>query len=223
MSCSVSGTFFLRLNLDMNIQQSYNSWASQYDTNLNKTRDLEAKALRSLLADIAFDDCLEIGCGTGKNTVWLVEKAKHIMAVDLSEEMLAKAREKVQSGKVNFIQADITKPWSFANKKFDLVTFSLVLEHIEDLGPVFEKAASVLRSGGFMYIGELHPFKQYSGSKARFETENGVQVVTCFNHHISEFVQAAKKHGFEISDIKEFFDEDQQETPRILNLIMQKR
>ena len=75
----------------MSIQQAYNAWSTQYDTNLNKTRDLEAQSLQTTLANINFDTCLEIGCGTGKNTAWLINKAKYITAVDLSEEMLAKA------------------------------------------------------------------------------------------------------------------------------------
>lgn len=206
----------------MNVKEAYNNWAAQYDTNLNKTRDLEARSLRSMLADMAFDSCLEIGCGTGKNTVWLIEKATQVTAVDLSEEMLAKARQKISSSKVNFIQADITKPWHFIHSSYDLVTFSLVLEHIENLDAVFEKTAAALHSGGHLYIGELHPFKQYTGSKARFETEQGVQVVTCYNHHVSEFVQSARQHGLMLEDIKEFFDEDQTEIPRILSLIMKK-
>ena len=44
--------------------------------------------------------------------------------------MLAKAKEKITSPKVNFVQADILQDWSFATEKYDLVSFSLVLEHI---------------------------------------------------------------------------------------------
>ena len=55
----------------MNVQEAYDNWADQYDSNMNKTRDLEAVALRETLAYIPFDTCLEIGCGTGKNTEWL--------------------------------------------------------------------------------------------------------------------------------------------------------
>ena len=62
----------------MNTQEAYNNWASQYDTNINKTRDLEGKALRTVLSGISFESCLEIGCGTGKNTVWFAEKAGQI-------------------------------------------------------------------------------------------------------------------------------------------------
>lgn len=207
----------------MNTQQAYNAWADQYDTNINKTRDLEATALRTILANISFDDCLEIGCGTGKNTAWLVTKAKHITAVDLSGEMLAKAKEKIANKTVEFIQADIIAEWSFVKQQFDLVTFSLVLEHIENLAPIFEKVAQSLKPGGYAYVGELHPFKQYSGSKARFDTDEGTQVVACFNHHISDFIQAAKKNGLTLVEADEYFDDnDRGAIPRILTLLLRK-
>jgi predicted TPR repeat methyltransferase len=207
----------------MDVNQAYNLWASQYDTNINKTRDLEAMALRQTLAELNFNTCLEIGCGTGKNTDYLITKSKEILAIDLSKEMLAKAKEKINSERVIFQQADINLPWVFASKQFDLIVFSLVLEHIENLDAVFEQASNSLVRGGYIYIGELHPFKQYSGTKARFETENGEQVVTCFNHHISDFILAAKKHGFEIADINEYFDDKQRkELPRILMILMKK-
>ncbi|MCY7309591.1 MAG: SAM-dependent methyltransferase, partial [Chitinophagaceae bacterium] len=74
-----------------------------------------------------------------------------------------------------------------------------------------------------VYISELHPFKQYAGSKARFETENGLQIVDCFTHHISDFVQAGKKNGLTLVDIKEHFDDDNRnEIPRILVILLKK-
>lgn len=207
----------------MNIKEAYNNWSAQYDTNTNKTRDMEALALQQVLSQIKFETCLEIGCGTGKNTVWLLTRSQEITAVDLSDEMLAKAKEKIQSDKVNFIQADILQDWSFANKKYDLVSFSLVLEHIENLAPIFTKAAKNIASGGHLYIGELHPFKQYTGSKARFETTEGIQVVNCFNHHVSDFVQPAAANGFEIIYINEYFDDnDRNSIPRILAMLFRK-
>lgn len=208
----------------MDIKQAYNIWAGQYDTNSNKTRDLEAISLRSTLATIEFDDCLEIGCGTGKNTEYLLTKANRVTAVDLSYEMLAKARQKINSDKVRFIQADITNNWTFVNKQYDLVTFSLVLEHIENLDDIFKKVSHVSSQNGFVYVGELHPFKQYTGTKARFDTEAGQQIVTCFNHNISDFTVYAKQNGFEIMDIQEYFDDnDRTIIPRILTLLLRKK
>ncbi len=207
----------------MNTRQAYNNWALQYDTNDNKTRDLEGQALRASLADISFDNCLEIGCGTGKNTEWLLKKAKQVTAIDLSDKMLAKAREKITSDCVYFKQADITENWTFINRLYDLVSFSLVLEHIKNLDHIFEQVSKSINAEGHIYIGELHPFKQYSGTKARFDTEKGRQVVECFNHHISEFIQTAKKHGLVPEDINEYFDnDDRNEVPRILAILLKK-
>ena len=228
----------------MDTRQAYNDWAAQYDTNLNRTRDLEARSLRMTLegllstsgtlplasgslpaASVAlpFEACLEIGCGTGKNTVWLIEKASHVTAVDLSEEMLAKARSKIKTPAVDFVQADITADWTFRNKLYDLVTFSLVLEHIADLGPIFSKVAASLKPGGLAYIGELHPYKQYAGSKARFETPAGTQVVDCFNHHVSDFTELPRQYGLVPVLVNEYFDEDDRSgIPRILTVVLQK-
>lgn len=207
----------------MNTEQAYNNWASQYDGNINKTRDLEAQALRSSLSAIPFENCLEIGCGTGKNTVWFIEKAKQVTSVDFSQEMLAKAKEKINNDNLQFVQTDITTNWTFRNQLYDLVSFSLVLEHIENLEHIFNQTAAALKPGGYVYIGELHPFKQYSGSKARFETAEGMQVLDCFTHHVSDFIQATKKHGLSLVDINEYFDdENKNEIPRILTLLLKK-
>lgn len=207
----------------MDVRKAYDRWSAQYDSNANRTRDAEAAALREVLSDVPFRRVLEIGCGTGKNTEWLATRAAHITAVDLSAGMLDIARSKIPAHHVVFHQADILQPWSCAEGPYDLVTFSLVLEHIEELGPIMRRAADVLAPDGHVYIGELHPFKQYSGTKARFETEHGTQVVTCFDHHISDYVRAAKDAGLKVDDVREFFDaEDAAAPPRVLVLVLRK-
>lgn len=208
----------------MNVKEAYKDWSNQYDTNENKTRDLEGVALRSVLSNIDFNTVLEFGCGTGKNTVWLKDIAKSILAADFSEAMISKAVEKIKSPNVEFKIADINQSWDFTNEKFDLVTFSLVLEHIENLDAVFEKINKVTNSKAFVYIGELHPFKQYAGSKARFMTDQGEQVVTCYTHHISELIAVAKKYDFKLYFLEEWFDDnDKTQIPRILTLLFQKK
>ncbi|RYY29995.1 MAG: class I SAM-dependent methyltransferase [Chitinophagaceae bacterium] len=207
----------------MDPKQAYDFWSSLYDTNKNNTRDLEAVALKETLADIPFNNVLEIGCGTGKNTGWLMKKAKKVLGVDLSPGMLEQARIKFNEPDVSFINADINEEWNFTDARYDLITFSLVLEHIESLAPVFKKAFTALESGGYVYVGELHPFKQYTGTKARFDTADGRQVVDCFNHHISDFTMAATAAGFRIIQLNEYFDTpDRNEIPRILTLVLHK-
>lgn len=207
----------------MNIQQAYNQWSGNYDTVINKTRDLEASALRQILASFAPTKILEFGCGTGKNTEWLLTKTTALTAVDFSAEMLAKAQQKITVPHVQFVQADIQQPWHFANGPYDLVTCSLVLEHIAQLPAVFEKVAAVLQPGGYFYMGELHPFKQYTGSKAKFDTANGLFELECFVHHLSDFTSAAQAAGLQVANVQEFFDDnDRSNEPRILSILFQK-
>lgn len=207
----------------MNNKKAYNTWAENYDTIINKTRDVEYIAIREMLSFTAADRILEIGCGTGKNTEWLLTKAINIVGVDFSDEMLSKARNKIKADNVKFIQFDIRESWNFEVKSFDLITCSLVLEHIEDLNFIFQQAEKVLKPRGLFYIGELHPFKQYQGSKARFDTKNGVIVLECFTHHISDFFKAAKDNNFSCFDLREWFDDnDKTIVPRLLAMIFKK-
>ena len=208
----------------MEPKDAYRSWSEQYDTNINKTRDLEGITIRKELAGMSFKNCLEIGCGTGKNSEWLLTISDKLTAVDISPEMIAKAKKKILSDKVSFIQADINNEWIFVKEQFDLISFSLVLEHIEDLNHIFFEVSKALSNEGKVYIGELHPFKQYTGTKARFETEKGIQTVTCFDHNISDFTNSAKKNGIIISEVNEYFDkEDRTNIPRILTLLFRKK
>ncbi|HEV8158108.1 MAG TPA: hypothetical protein VGP58_03700, partial [Pyrinomonadaceae bacterium] len=64
------------------------------------------------------------------------------------------------------------------------------------------------------------PFKQYQGSKARFDTGDGVFELECYVHHISEFFAAAKNNDFELVDLKEWFDDNDKTTaPRLIAMI----
>ena len=99
----------------MNNQNAYNKWSETYDAMENKTRDLEAKALREMISGENLN-VLEIGCGTGKNTEFLQTKAKYLIGADFSEEMLAKAKAKITAENVEFRKLDLREDWNFAGK-----------------------------------------------------------------------------------------------------------
>lgn len=207
----------------MNNREAYNLWSLNYDNVENKTRDLEAKALREIVSGEDLE-ILEIGCGTGKNTEFLLTMAKHMVGADFSEEMLGRAKEKITAESVEFRQLDLREEWNLPESSFDLITCSLVLEHIENLDFVFEQAQKVLKNGGRFYIGELHPFKQYTGSKARFDTASGVFELECFTHHISDFIGSAKRKDFDLAELKEWFDNgDRKQIPRLLTLVFENK
>jgi len=204
----------------MSIEKAYNIWANQYDTNENKTRDLDKRSTVEILSKYEFESVLELGCGTGKNTKWLLKKAKRIIGLDFSQEMLHKAKEKISDERVVFKRADLNKVWEIDNEFADLITCSLTLEHIENLNHIFNQANLKLRKNGLFFISELHPFKQYSGSKAKYETENGTKELEVYIHHISEYIDDAKNNGLELVEIKEWFDEDAKNgLPRLVSFV----
>ncbi len=209
--------------MNLPITQAYNQWAEQYDSNDNKTRDLDKVATIDTLQNYAFDTVLELGCGTGKNTVFLLEKAKKVVGLDFSEEMLKKAKEKITHPNMQFQQADLNKEWEVKDNYFDLITSNLTLEHIKNFQHIFQQAQQKLKQNGHFFISELHPIKQYIGSKARFETDKGLQIVTAYTHHLTDYLTAAKNNGFQLLELKEYFDkEGDTNIPRLIVFVFGK-
>lgn len=206
----------------MSIQKAYNEWSESYDADTNLTRDLDQKLTRETLTSLHFSSILEIGCGTGKNTSFLSQIGQSVQAVDFSQGMIEKAREKVQAENVKFSIMDITKKWRFEDDSFDLVVCNLVLEHIEDISFVFSEASRVLESKGRFFINELHPFRQYEGKKARYQ-KNGEEIeVDAFVHNISDFLKIAIANGFALVKLNEYWHEaDQDKPPRIVSLLLE--
>lgn len=89
---------------------------------------------------------LEIGCGTGNFTELFAVSGSNILAVDISPDLLAKARERnlpqdqVQFMEMRFEDAQVCGP-------FDAVIGSSVLHHLE-LPRALEKIQALLKTGG---------------------------------------------------------------------------
>ncbi|HKP46422.1 MAG TPA: class I SAM-dependent methyltransferase [Pyrinomonadaceae bacterium] len=208
---------------DNAIAAAYNQWAESYDTNENKTRDLAAHALRGSNLEIEGRDVIEIGCGTGRNTVWIGQYAASVTAVDFSEGMLQRARERLKDdARVRFVQHDITTRWPVADESTDVVIAMLVLEHVAQIRSVFEQAFRVMRSQGQLFICELHPMRQLLGGQAQFTKSltGERQLVPAFLHHVSDYLNDSIRAGFVVDRMDEWRDDDAlaNSPPRLLAL-----
>lgn len=204
----------------METREAYNNWAGTYDTDINRTRDLEGESLRLVLKDLAVNNILEIGCGTGKNTDWLAMHCRNLQAVDFSESMLEVARKKNKHDHVQFTRADISQEWKFTSS--DLIVCSLVLEHVADLDFIFRQAENNLNDNGIFYISELHPYKQLQGSRAKFEKEGEQIRLDYYVHHISDYFEVARLSSFQCMALKEFFDDEGHSLPRLVTYLFRK-
>ncbi|WP_044186021.1 class I SAM-dependent methyltransferase [Hyalangium minutum] len=205
------------------VASAYDAWADVYDSQTNATRDLDARILRELDPALFRGDVLEIGCGTGKNTEWLAARARSLVALDGSEQMLRRARERPGVQSVQFVQHDLRERWPVPDASRDMITCNLVLEHIEDLSVVFSEARRVLRPGGAFFVCELHPFRQLQGKHAHFvNPETGtVQSVQSHLHDVSDFLSAALRAGLVLAQAQDCRDDGAPRTapPRLLALL----
>ena len=203
------------------ILDKYNAWAHQYDYDINPTRDLDKSVTIESLSNIDFFKVLELGCGSGKNTEWLITKADKLVGLDFSKNMLDQARKKVKTDKVTFINTDLNENWPVNDNSFDLATINLTLEHIETLDHIFNSLFMKLTQGGKCFVCELHPKKQLSGSKARFEKNGDEIALDVFYHSELEYIESAEKAGFNLIVKKEWYD-NKKAVPRLISFLFEK-
>jgi SAM-dependent methyltransferase len=207
----------------MEIQDAYTRWSTTYDSDRNLTRDLDRLATEGTLAGRNYQNILELGCGTGKNTAFLDRIGRKVLALDFSPGMLRQAKTKVSSDHVFFVRADLTKPWPARTGSFELVVCNLVLEHIYNLNPIFHQASRSLIAGGEFFVSELHPFRQYQGTQANFRNEQETVQIDAFVHHLSDFTEAARANGLSLKLMKEWWhEEDVNKLPRLVSFLFEK-
>jgi len=90
------------------IAEGYDEW---YGTEIGRVADQVERELAFQFFHPSGPKILEIGCGTGQYTTELAEQGYQITAVDISEKMMAKAREKITNFgyQVKWLKADITQ------------------------------------------------------------------------------------------------------------------
>jgi ubiquinone/menaquinone biosynthesis C-methylase UbiE len=124
----------------------------------------ERPATIALLGEMTGRRVLEVGCGAGILTSWLVEHGATVTAFDVSDQMVTLARNQV-GDKARFLVADLGRPLSFAgDDSFDLVVASLVLHYVEDWPHVFREFRRVLAPAGVVVFSTHHPTMDWEHS-----------------------------------------------------------
>lgn len=105
---------------------AYGEFAKIYDNLINEDIDYEDMCSRIIeickKEDISFDNYLDIACGTGNVTAKLAKNFKESFAVDLSNDMLREAFNKLKKEKIKcqLVCQDMSE--LSLNRKFDLIT-----------------------------------------------------------------------------------------------------
>ena len=99
-------------------------------------------------------NALEVGCGTGAFARRLAERARHVVALDLSPEMIRVARSRsTDSPGLEFYVADALS-WDFPAAHFDCIATIATLHHLP-LREVILKLKAALKPGGVLIVLDL--------------------------------------------------------------------
>lgn len=97
-------------------------------------------------------ELIELGCGAGFYTKFLAANASHVMATDLSDEMLAVARTQLKElQNVTVAKADCEKT-DFPDGKFGSVFMANLVHVIENPSTTLKEAYRILKDGGLLLI-----------------------------------------------------------------------
>ncbi len=114
--------------------------------------DQVAEVRHALLDCGPVDSALELACGTGIWTQWLLGLATRVHAIDAAPEMLAISREKLPAGRITWEQADLFA-WQ-PQQEYDLVFCGFWLSHVppDRLASFLATVARALRPGGRLFL-----------------------------------------------------------------------
>lgn len=93
------------------------SYAAEVETNPYNA-DLDLPGTTALLPDVAGERILDAVCGTGVYTEWLLEHGGDVVGIDVSEAMLAHARDRL-GGRATLCRVDLGSPLGLAEESFD--------------------------------------------------------------------------------------------------------
>lgn len=117
----------------------------------------EWSAMRALLPDLRQRRIVDLGCGFGWFCRWARQQAaSHVLGLDLSENMLARARSTTSDPAVTYQQADLEQLILPASG-FDLAYSSLAFHYVKDVERLFTMLHASLVPGGHMVFSTEHP------------------------------------------------------------------
>lgn len=117
----------------------------------------EWSELQRILPDFKEKRVLDLGCGYGWHCKYAAEHgAARVLGTDLSEKMLAAAREKNSDEKIEYQRAAM-EDLTFPDASFDVILSSLAFHYVKDFGALAERISRWLAPGGSLVFSAEHP------------------------------------------------------------------
>ncbi len=142
------------MSIRASVLRYYEDTAKDYNDRFNNPR---INFMRSVEKTVLLDSLqpgmiLDIGCGTGEQSLFLAKKGYRVLGIDISKEMIKKASDRTkEAGIENNLSLVLASAEAlpFRNKSFDgLISIFGVFNHIPRANYAFQEAHRVLKKGG---------------------------------------------------------------------------
>jgi len=137
------------------VRRSYAKWAGHYDfTFALFGRRYIRKIVRRLNRELHGHRVLDVGTGTGLSLPYFAPDCA-VTGIDLSADMLAHARKRVQRKNLTNVEGLLEMDASeleFADASFDSVMATFVMSVVPDPAKVLQEICRVTRPGGRVYL-----------------------------------------------------------------------
>jgi len=164
-------------------------------------RDLMSPHLRPGVA------VLDAGCGPGALALPAAALGASVTAVDASAAMLAVARTRAQGMQIEFLLGRIGDPALLADRRFDLVLCSSVLEYMDDLDAALAWLRLRLAPGGRLLVSMPNGDSWHRRLEKRVYRLTGRPRYYAFVRHaprVAQFRQTLAAHGLAIEAIRHY-------------------
>lgn len=130
----------------------YKIWSPIYDKIFNS--GIFHTARKQIFKEMSFSreqKILFVGVGTGADLEFMNHSALDITAIDISSDMLKKAKMKFQHSSIKFLEMD-AQNLEFNDESFDSIIASLILSVVPDADKCFNEMTRVLKKEGQIII-----------------------------------------------------------------------
>jgi SAM-dependent methyltransferase len=165
---------------------------------------------------------VDLGCGRGLDVVRaaaLVRDGGHAIGVDLSEEMLDKARRLVPKSlpNVRFVRSPLA-PLDLPDAIADVVVSNCAINHAPDKAAVYREIHRVLRAGGRFVVSDVVAEEELPEAVR----SDPAAWAACYGGAIpeEEYVSAARRAGFELVEVLQRSEPYEKEGVRIRSLTL---
>ncbi|KXB08578.1 hypothetical protein AKJ56_00880 [candidate division MSBL1 archaeon SCGC-AAA382N08] len=123
-------------------------WEKKYRKGNHHTEEEPSPLLLQWLESLPSGKALDVGCGAGRNSLFLADQGYEVDAIDFSEEAIKRGKSRAQDLglEINWIQADVNK-YEFPSEKYDLI----IVTFFHPRGMLSEIKKSLKNDGFFLY------------------------------------------------------------------------